>query len=62
MADFNNNKGGEAKGETANAQIMALTYEPILIRAAGRDPLEVNPLIQWNEDIIREIKTKRNIQ
>jgi hypothetical protein len=62
MNNFNNNKGGEAKGETANAQVKALTYEPMMISAAGYDPLEVNPLIWWNEEIITEIKTKRNIQ
>ena len=62
MADFNNNKGGEGKGETANAQIVALTYEPLMLKAAGYDPLQINPMIRWNEEIITEIKTKRNIQ
>jgi|GEM_PF-4214735 len=62
MADFNNNKGGESKGETCNAQIVSLQISEIMIRCTGHNPKEVDPLIEWNKDIIMEIKTKRNIQ
>ena len=43
-------------------QIVALENEHKIIIALGMNPKEINPLIDWNDEIIAKLKRERNIQ
>lgn len=53
---------GSRQLSISELQIVALENEHKIIIALGMNPKEINPLIDWNDEIIAKLKRERNIQ
>lgn len=53
---------GSRQLSISELQIVALENERKIIIALGMNPKEINPLIDWNDEIIAKLKRERNIQ
>ena len=53
---------GSRQLSISELQIVALENERKIIIALDMNPKEINPLIDWNDEIIAKLKRERNIQ